>query len=315
MNEFEIINHYFKPLSYKDNNIIESIGDDAAILDIPKGYQLLISTDTSVSGIHFLNSYNPFDIAYKALMVNISDIIAMGAIPKWVTLSLTLIDNDTTWLEEFSKGLKQGLDDYSLSLIGGDTTRGSSVSVTFTLLGIVSCGNAIKRNGAKSDDLIMVSGNLGGASFALNKNIKITTEDKKILMDKQLHPILNPKLGEALQNRANSAIDISDGLAQDLGHILNASNLGATLLLDEIPIHPLVTKYAEKHALDLALFGGDDYELCFTVPSIEIANYFVKNFNAKKIGFIEQKPGLRGIDKQGKLINIQTKGYNHFGVQ
>lgn len=311
MNEFELIKHYFHELSNQDKNVVVGIGDDAAVLDIPKGYQLLVSTDTLVYGVHFLKSDHAFDIAYKSLMVNISDIVAMGGTPKWATLSLTLPDNDDSWLQAFSNGLKKGLDDYSLSLIGGDTTKGS-LSITISLLGIVPYNKAIKRQGAKENDIIMVSGDLGGAALAISKDLKFNNKDKEILQRKLLHPMPNVKLGQALIDKANSAIDISDGLSQDLGHILNASNLGATIELHQIPTHPLVKKYKLKKVYELALFGGDDYELCFTVPSIEAANYFSEKFNATKIGIIEKKPGLRGIDDKGQIHDIEIKGYNHF---
>ena len=226
MNEFELIQNYFNwPLS--DSTIELGIGDDAAIFDLDSGYQLVTTTDTLSEGVHFFKDTPPEDIAYKSLAVNLSDIAAMGATAKYFTLAITLPKLDETWLEHFSKSLKEASKKYNVSLIGGDTTRGA-LNITITMMGVVEKSKAIKRSGAMSGDNIYLSGEIGDAALCLKK-INEGEKPHKAEMIRLNKPIPRLELGIAIKGIASSCIDISDGLEQDLTHIIKASRVGAML--------------------------------------------------------------------------------------
>lgn len=317
MNEFSLIDQFFKPFPITRKDVLLGIGDDAACLNIPEGFNLLVSTDTLVSGIHFLPEWNPYDIACKSVMVNVSDMAAMGAQPCYVTLALTLPELNETWLNAFSKGLKHSLNQFNIDLIGGDTTHGP-LAITLTIMGLAPHNKAIRRSGAKSGDVIMVSGFLGAAALAVQTldNPDVSPPDKEILMNKLVHPNPRVDLIELIRNYATSAIDISDGLSADLNHICVASGVGACLDRTLIPVHPLLNKYLGEQAVDLALTGGDDYELCFTVAS-DNAEQFLKELNRLKlecypIGIIEDGAGLKIKTAGGEREELQPRGYSHF---
>lgn len=317
MNEFAIINSFFKSQAISTKEVLLGIGDDAACLDIPSGYHLLVSTDTLVSDVHFLASWDAYIIAWKSIMVNVSDIIAMGGEPRWLSLALTIPSYNESWLARFSQGFHEALAQYNICLIGGDTTAGP-LSVTITIQGIVPKGRAIQRNGASPGDRIWLSGEIGGAAQAvafLNSSTP-KEEDLSVLMQKLQFPVPRRDLISVLQRYATAAIDISDGLGADLNHICQASNLGANLFLDAIPIHPLVKKYQLKEALSFALAGGDDYELCFTTSANqdgEILNVLkAEPLACFPIGFMEAKPGLRGTSSDGSVRELIPQGYSHF---
>lgn len=315
MNEFQLIEHYFKPLTeVNDKNIIVNSGDDAAVINIDSQHQLVISTDTLVSNVHFLPGQNPFDIAYKSLMVNVSDIASMGARPEYITLALTLPNFDSDFLEQFAKGLKKACEDYNLKLIGGDITKGP-MAINVTILGTVKQNCAVTRAGAKLNDIIMVSGDLGAARLAYEHEklgIAIEPQDLKILNEKLYHPKPRVDLSQDLQQKAHAAIDISDGLGADLGHILKASHVGAIIKFADLPIHPLVKKYYQADIYEFAINSGDEYELCFLVPDDTVAQYFSTKYNAKKIGIIENTEGLTAINLNDEIINLKIAGYSHF---
>lgn len=316
MNEFELINHYFSPLkATDDDNIIVNIGDDGAVIDIDPESHLVVSTDTLVNNVHFLASFDPFDIAYKALMVNISDMAAMGAQPKYITLALTLPDTNKEFLSRFAQGIDAGCKKYNVRLIGGDLTKGP-LSITITILGMVKKNQALTRNGAKLNDIIMVSGALGLGRLSyeyLDLGLDIEENDLAILKQKLLHPSPQVTLGQELLGNANACIDISDGLAADLSHILKSSNVGATLDLSSLPIDKLVKKYINKtSAVEFVLNSGDEYELCFTLPSEKLAQYFNKKYNAIKIGVVDRECGLKAVDAQCNILDVAVKGYSHF---
>lgn len=317
MNEFSLINNYFKSISYHRDDVILGIGDDAACLHVPEGMQLLVSCDTLVAEVHFLSSWNAYDIACKAVMVNISDIAAMGGTPCWLTLALTLPSFDEQWLQQFSQGLHDSLDQYQIALVGGDTTRGP-LSMTLTIHGLVPEGQSVRRNGAAPGDKIYISGPLGAAALAvagLNQQM-VSEPDRAPLMEKLLHPEPRVDLGYQLRTFATASIDISDGLSADLNHICIASHVGACITLDSIPIHPLVKKTQGKNALDFALSGGDDYELCFTVaPKNEeqlLCSLAKAGLSCYSIGVIEDQPGLRAITWNGQVVPLEPRGYSHF---
>ncbi|MBA2657926.1 MAG: thiamine-phosphate kinase [Tatlockia sp.] len=317
MNEFSLIDKYFKSSANVRDEVIFGLGDDAACLEVPPGKQLLISTDTLVAEVHFLSSWNPYDIACKAVRVNVSDIAAMAAKPCWLTLALTLPELDQAWLARFSQGLHDSLKLYDLALIGGDTTHGP-LSMTLGIFGLVASNKALRRNGAKPGDRIYVSGDLGAAALAvvfLAEN-NLEAAERKLLQRKLRYPNPRVDLVDSLQECASSAIDISDGLSADLNHICEASNLGACLKAETIPIHPLVKKYQADHALNFALSGGDDYELCFTIP-LEKEQRFLAlveklQLRCYSIGQMEEKPGLRMMTEAGEISELQPKGYSHF---
>lgn len=317
MNEFSLIDQFFKPFAIKRNDVLFGIGDDAAGLQIPEGKNLLVSTDTLVSGIHFLPEWDPYDIACKAVMVNISDMAAMAADPCWVTLALTLPELNQDWLESFARGLNDSLNEFNVDLIGGDTTHGP-LSITLTILGLTPQGQALRRSGAKPGDIILVSGQLGAAALAVKllSHQNIPAKDTAELMDKLLHPKPRVDLITLLRSYASSAIDISDGLSADLNHICVASGVGACLTKEAIPVHALLNKHLGGKAVDLALTGGDDYELCFTVPAQKLDSLMNElsgaNLACYPIGVIEETQGLRIRSVNNTCEALKPSGYSHF---
>lgn len=319
INEFDVIQKYFQRQHVARDDVILGIGDDAAVVTIPANQQLVITTDTLVSGIHFFSNAQPTDIAHKALAVNLSDLAAMAAKPAWATLSLTLPRADETWLTAFRHGFFELADRYQLQLIGGDMSHGP-LSITIQTCGFTDPEKAVFRSGAKPGDFIYVTGTLGIAGFILdciNKKKQLSDSHWNELKDSLFKP--QPRVNEALAmaDFISAMIDISDGLAADLGHILQNSHVGARLQLADIPLSNNVLQYSShEEALAFALNSGDDYELCCTVPSRSEADFIttVKAFSCgyKKIGIIEQESGLRAIDTEGKLIHLPERGYSHF---
>jgi len=309
MNEFELIQNYFNWPS-TDPTIVLGVGDDAAIFNLDSGYQLVTSTDTLSEGVHFFKDDSPENIAYKSLAVNLSDIAAMGAIAKYFTLAITLPKLDKIWLKKFSESLKETSIKYNISLIGGDTTRGS-LNITINMIGIVEKSKAITRSGANIGDNIYVSGEIGDAALCLKK-INEGEKPQKSEMVKLNRPIPRLDLGYALNGLASSCIDISDGLKQDLSHIIKASKVGAIIDVQKLPLSQSVFKYIEgNNDWSVPLCGGDDYELCFTAPKnfdLEIINITkICKIRITKIGTISDQKGLRikGYDGKGK-------SYQHF---
>lgn len=317
MNEFSLIDVFFKTPALSRDDVVYGIGDDAACLTVPPDQQLLVSTDTLVAQVHFLSTWDPYDIACKAVMVNVSDIAAMAAKPCWLSLALTLPEFNQHWLERFSEGLHDSLRLFNMALIGGDTTRGP-LSMTLTILGLAPTGKSLRRCGAKPGDRIYVSGELGGAALAVTflQRASLDELDKQVLMQKLKHPSPRIDLSAILQECASAAIDISDGLSADLNHICVASNVGACLSFAAIPVHPLVEKYLSTKALSFALNGGDDYELCFTVPAKKekklLASLAEVGLSCYPIGFIEEETGLRMLRADGEISYLDPSGYSHF---
>lgn len=319
--EFELIQRYFGDRAQTNlrQEVVLGIGDDAAITSIPEGLQLVTTTDVLVEDVHFPRHTSAADIAYKALAVNLSDLAAMGAEPCWFTLTLSMPTADTSWLQEFSEGLFAIAESFDVALIGGDTVRGPLV-VGIQACGLVPQGKALLRSGAKAGDAIYVSGTLGDAALALqclDGVIQLDKEERAMVMQKLNRPLPCVAQGKSLRDVANSCIDISDGLAADLNHILEASHVGATVQQGDIPLSPIYRKYMDKIPNRLsAITSGDDYELCFTVPSdrIDMLDGLVKNKTGlfTRIGTIETEPGLRVCDTEGKVISIGQSGHDHF---
>ena len=309
MNEFDLIRKYFTwPI--KDPSVALGVGDDAALFSLEQGYQLVTTTDTLTEGIHFRENTPVKDIAHKSLAVNLSDIAAMGAKAKYFTLAISLPKIDQSWLKEFSDSLKQLSERYEVSLIGGDTTRGS-LTITITMIGIVESSKALTRSGARPGDGVYVSGRIGDAGFCfwkLSNGLVSSNQELKRLNC----PIPRIELGLALQNLASSCIDISDGLEQDLSHILKASSVGAVIEVKKIPVsEALHVHVKDTNDWSIPLCGGDDYELCFTIPegkeeALKIVSESC-NVNITKIGVVTESLGL-----QIEGFDGPRKSYQHF---
>lgn len=267
LSEFAIIRKYFATLTTDDSTVQCGIGDDAAILSIPDGMDVVVSMDTLLQDHHFPPDTAPADLGYKALAVNLSDMMAMAAEPKWVLLSLSLPEPDEDWIEKFAAGFGELARQYAISLIGGDLSRGP-LSVTVQIQGLLPIGTALRRSRAQRDDLIYVTGTLGDAGVALDiirEKRCIAELHKKHFLQCLNRPEINIAVGIRLRTIANSAIDISDGLLADLGHILEASQLGAEIEIEKLPLSdPMQVSVDKTAAWNYALTAGDDYQLCFT---------------------------------------------------
>jgi thiamine-monophosphate kinase len=313
--EFDIIAKYFTRPAQAD----VGIGDDAALIRVREGYQLAVSADMSVAGTHFFADIDAFAIGWKSMAVNVSDMAAMGAEPKWATLSIALPELDATWLKGFSDGLFACAEAFGVSLIGGDTTRGP-LNIAINIMGEVPFGQALQRSGAQVGDDIWVSGELGRAALWLQHRlgrVVLHAEDVAMLATAMHHPQPRIALGQALRGIATAALDISDGLLADLGHILKASKVGA--MLDWRAISPPVLQYSQvsepvmQHAV---LTGGDDYELCFTAPATKrqavLALSGQLGLPLSRIGKVQAEPGLQVFDANNPIL-LSQKGYDHFG--
>ncbi|MDP1766563.1 MAG: thiamine-phosphate kinase [Methylotenera sp.] len=316
MSEFDLIHqHFTRPTRH--TNL--SAGDDAALISITKGMELAVSADMLVAGTHFFADCDPYQLGWKSLAVNISDMAAMGANPRWATLAIALPEVNEPWLAEFSKGFFACADDFNVDLIGGDTTRGP-LTISVQIMGEIPAGKAIKRSGAKVNDEIWISGTLGDAAMALavmQQRFDLNSSDLNKIENALHAPQPRVKLGQALHGIASSAIDISDGLLADLGHILKSSKLGAIIRLNQVPISNIVHKNLHlKQVKNMVLAGGDDYELCFTVPSnkhAEIENLSkTLNLALSHIGHITASTDLivHGLDNE--ILDIKETGFDHF---
>ena len=314
MDEFEIIRLFFQK-QQADSSIPIGIGDDGAIVQPSSNKNLIVTTDTSISGVHFPVNSEVSDIGYRAVVVNVSDIAAMGGNAKWMTLALTMNVFDHSWLDRFSKGLFEAAKEYGISLIGGDTTRGKDNVITIQMIGEVNPDEEITRNKAKEGDLIFVTGTVGDAAAGLDQFV--SHEQKNIyLMKRFFRPSARIEIGQALKNIASSAIDISDGLYADAQKLLKASGLGGHLKIDQIPLSDEIIKlYNEKMIIDFALSGGDDYELLFTAPSDSltkiqrISNQL--NQRITVIGEVDNSMKMR-CSNNGKPFEYHSDGYLHF---
>ncbi len=301
INEFELIKQLQTLVQSQDQTVALGIGDDAAVIDpklIPIGEKIVIATDTLVSGRHFLAQDKPEDIGYKALAVNLSDMAAMCARPKWLLMNLTLPEIDEQWLSGFKRGVAELLKKYPAELIGGDTTSGP-LSIGFTVLGLST--QPKKRHDAQAGDLIVVSGELGSAAFALNNAGQISDCDAQLK-----RPVPRFDVSEAVINYAHAMIDVSDGLIADLGHICEASELGATIYLEKIPVHTDIKN--NPHWRNYVLAGGDDYQLCFTIsPEDE----YKLPADCTVIGHMASGAGVHVYENEQQLELEQT-GFDHF---
>jgi thiamine-monophosphate kinase len=317
LTEFDLIRRFFAHLTAARDDVRLGIGDDAALLDVAPGKTLVVSMDTLVSGVHFFPSVSPASLGHKSLAVNLSDLAAMGAEPAWATLSLTLPEVDDSWLEAFASGFGALATRYGIQLIGGDTTRGP-LSITVQAHGLVPAESALRRGGARDGDQIYVTGCLGDAALFLNAlNTDSVTAGGEPLRQCLERPEPRVEAGVALRELATSAIDISDGLLADLGHILDASGVGATIELDKIPLsEQAATLHSRDEDWTPIVSGGDDYELCFSVPQSkqsDIARISERlHLKMTCIGVIEGRSGLRALLPDGSLWRAPSAGFSHF---
>lgn len=313
LSEFGLINRYFKrPAGRSD--VVVSVGDDGAVIEPPVGYQLVQTMDTMVETVHFLPDVAPFDLGYKLLAVNLSDLAAMGAKPAWALLSLTLPDVQSEWLEAFSNGLFYLADQHRVAIVGGDTCRGPR-SLSMQLTGLVPKGQYLTRAGAGPGDSIFLSGTIGDAGLALAQLLSGEGAPSELLRP-LLRPVPRVELGLGIRDLASAAIDISDGLAADLGHLLDASRVGAEIDLQKMPLSDAVReRVTELRDWSLPLSSGDDYELCFTLPDEKegqmIESLAGVNVPVTKVGKI--KPG-QGINWLGLAHGwkLSAGGFDHF---
>lgn len=321
--EFEIIRRFFanheigKHISRTD--VVLGIGDDAALLTPPTGQSLVVTSDTLVSGVHFPENTSPELIGYKSLAVNLSDLASMGAEPAWFTLSISLQDASDDWLDQFAQGLFSLAREHNIQLVGGDTTHGP-LSITIQAMGFVPEGEALTRSGAKLEDAVYVTGNIGDAAAGLKiKQDQLSASEVVAgeLVERLEKPSPRVAVGLALRGLASAVIDISDGLSADLEHILTASNVGADISVDDVPLSDALQSLAIDDARQLAVSGGDDYELCFTAPAenqIKIQEKLkALGCRCTRIGTIVSGSGvLRWFDATGNELNWSPTGYEHF---
>ena len=342
--EFNLIKTYFEPLCTGLGDDEVGIGDDGAVINIPSDHQLVVVMDTLVSGVHFLEETPPYDIAWKALAVNLSDLAAMAAKPAFFTLALTLPESDQAWLKQFSTGLSDLASQYKISLVGGDTTHGP-LSVTVTAHGWVKAGGSVLRSAAKAGDLICVTNQIGSAALALKliqNNIdadfvrSLSENEQQQLINTLNRPQPQLEIASSISSSMNSAIDISDGLLADLNHILeetnlnrqeNSSQLYARIEVEKIPLLGCVRKYvAMTGDWQPVLMGGDDYQLCFSIAEQNWRELQQTNLgkSISVIGKLKKKPArAHGASQEQNAIELvlndeplvlstQRFGYQHF---
>ncbi len=321
MTEFSLIQKYCENIGFEQAETVISVGDDAAVVNTPLGKELVVSVDSLVEGVHFFAGTEAQNIAHKLVAVNLSDMAAMGATPKWITLALTIPNHDDVWLSEFSKGLDQICKEYNVQLIGGDTCQGPFV-LSLQVMGLVNVGEALLRSGAKVGDDVYVSGDLGDASLALaaiQGNVQLPNNDLQQLRVALDTPTPQIKLGQHLLGLANSCIDISDGLIGDLSHIVEQSGVSIQLDVECLPLSEPYTRYlSSKEGVGFALSGGEDYQLAFTTSVINQNK--IDEISAKlgvkltRIGKVQNKADeMIMLSKHGKAFTLtNNKSYQHF---
>ncbi len=314
--EAELIRTYFRGMTASQEGVVLGVGDDAALLRPRPQRWLAASCDTLIGGVHFPEDAPPEAVGHRGLAVNLSDMSAMGAAPAWALLSLTLPEEDPAWLDGFSRGFAALADGHGVALVGGDTTRGS-LSITVTVLGHVAEHGALCRGGARPGDGIWVTGTLGDAARGLEcwrTGPHPLTGDAAWLAGRLLRPEPRVAAGRALAGTATAAIDLSDGLALDLSRLLGESGAGATLDLDALPASDAFR--AADGEVRHMLHGGDDYELCFTLPPAAEGGIGEIQRSAgvamTRIGTVDAEPGLRGR-AGGAVRTVEPRGYDHFG--
>ena len=317
VDEFALIRRFFdRPL--QDSSVRLGIGDDGAVFAPDPGRELISVIDTIVAGIHYPVHLPPFDVGYRAVAINLSDIAAMGARPRWMSLALSQPKADTAWLSLFAEGLFTAASEFGVSLIGGDTTRGETTVVSVTLLGDVDPDAVITRSGAAPGDSIFVTGTPGDAAAGLSllRAGSDQTGESEYLIGRFVRPTARVSLGSSIATLASAAIDLSDGLYADLQKLVSASDVGAELDATQIPLSKeMLSKFDVDRAVEFALAGGDDYELCFTAPDVNAAEIHAAakehRVPTTRIGRVLETPGIVCI-RDGAPFEFAHPGYRHF---
>ena len=321
LSEFEVIRRFF---THRTHGVTLGVGDDAALVRVRRGAELAVSADMLLEGRHFTADADPRLLGHKALAVNLSDMAAMGATPRWATLALALPRVEPRWLDAFARGFMTLARRHKVDLIGGDTTRGP-LTICVQVMGEVPAGKALRRDGAKAGDDVWVSGQLGESALALaarRGRVRVPPRERRALEERLHAPTPRVGLGIALRGIARSAIDISDGFLADLGHICERSKVSAVIEWEALPATPYVRAQAQKAdaAAQALLAGGDDYELCFTASPRRRSDVLrVAGRAAVPImlvgRIVARKPGaapVQVLDSIGKPLRIRSRGYDHF---
>ena len=319
MTEFELIRTYFGDLGSRRNDVLLGVGDDGAIVQPAQGQALVMATDAQVAGVHFPENAPADAVGDKALAVNLSDLAAMGAEPAWLQLALVMPDVDRAWLQGFSHGLGGLARYHQMRLVGGDVARGP-LTITIQVAGFLPQGAALRRRGARPGDAVVVSGTLGDAALGLKlwRGRADREDDDVAYLVSRLHrPTPRVSLGRSLRGLATAAIDVSDGLAADLSHLLEASGVGATLDVDRLPLSEPGIRFGGRQRQWLnALNGGDDYELCFTLPRSRLHQLDALasrlGVALTRVGTVQQEPGLRLVRSDNSPVSLESTGYRHF---
>ena len=316
MREFALIDRLAQRLAARRPDTELGIGDDAALIIPTAGEELAITTDTLIAGRHFPDDTPAFDIGYKAVAVNLSDLAAMGAEPAWLTLALAVPELDETWCDAFIDGALAAIAPADVDIVGGDTTRGA-LSITITALGRLPAGAALRRAQARAGDAIAVTGTLGDAAYGLAcwADRAQANDDQRFCIARLARP--QWRSGAALRELAHAAIDISDGLGADLGHMLTSSGVGATIDLDALPASTALTRETDAaRRRELQWGGGDDYELCIALDEAQVERARrALDCPLTVIGRIDEQPGLRVVDSNGRAQRLPgAPGWDHFDM-
>jgi thiamine-monophosphate kinase len=318
LSEFDLIAQYFTRPLRPESRVALGVGDDCALWMPTPGMQSAVSSDMLVEGRHFFPDADPLSLGHKSLAVNLSDLAAMGATPVAFTLALSLPAARAEWLAPFSRGMLALADQHDCELIGGDTTKGP-LNICITIFGEVPPGQSLRRDGARQGDDIWVSGTLGDARLALagyRSEVPLDQATRDAAGGRMHAPTARVALGIALRGIAHAAIDISDGLVGDLGHILKRSGVGATLVVDALPAGPMLAAQPLDLRRRFTLAGGDDYELCFTAPADRrdqvLSAALASGTAVTRVGSIDDSPGLRLADAEGASLNLQVASFDHF---
>lgn len=316
--EFALIARYFSP---RTTHTVLAGGDDAALVSVAPGMELAVSTDMLVGGRHFFAKADAYGVGHKSLAVNLSDLAAMGATPRWVTLSLALPSADEPWIEAFAAGFLDLAAEHRVDLVGGDTT-GGPLNICVQIMGEVPAGQALRRTGARPGDGVWVSGRIGDAALGLlhlRGELALDAGEAEDAVHRLERPTPRVALGQALRSVASAAIDVSDGLVADLGHIGERSAVRVVIEALRVPVPSVVRTRAatHPHLLAAALTGGDDYELCFTAPAAQRDALHTISMRLglplTEIGRIEAGAGVEVLDAQGRALALAQRGFDHFG--
>lgn len=317
LHEFEIIERFFRQSRYS-TDVAVGVGDDTAVIETPPGFQLVTTIDALVENTHFFPAAKPEDLGYKSLAISLSDIAAMGAIPRSALLALNLPRADETWLKAFAEGFFSLAQMHQVDLIGGNIARGP-LSITVVVNGIVPKGEAVLRSGAQVGDLIYVTGTLGDAGLALDLLEKNELTSDPFLHQRFYRPTPRVLAGTALRGFAHAMIDISDGFYADAEKMLMASGVGGQIYAEKLPLSASMQRHMQmqgKNPWHYALNAGEDYELCFTLPkekqqSLEQISAAL-DCDIRCVGEVISGNALSILDPQGKLMSVKKKGYEHF---